>query len=57
LNKKFNNRHSVKIIYGGSVNAKNIGELITIQGINGFLIGGASQSAKKFIDILKNCYK
>ena len=56
LNKKFNNKHSVKIIYGGSVNAKNIGELITIQGINGFLIGGASQSGKKFIDILKNCY-
>jgi len=56
LNKKFNNKHSVKILYGGSVNAKNIGELITIQGINGFLIGGASQSGKKFIDILKNCY-
>ena len=56
LNKKFNNKHSVKIIYGGSVNAKNIGELITIQGINGFLIGGASQSGRKFIDILKNCY-
>ena len=56
LNKKFNNKHSVKIIYGGSVNAKNIGELITIQGINGFLIGGASQSGKKFIDIIKNCY-
>jgi len=56
LNKKFNNKHSVKIIYGGSVNAKNIGELITIQSINGFLIGGASQSGKKFIDIIKNCY-
>ena len=56
LNKKFNNKHSVKILYGGSVNAKNIRKLITIQGINGFLIGGASQSGKKFIDILKNCY-
>ena len=56
LNKKFNNKHSVKIIYGGSVNAKNIRKLITIQDINGFLIGGASQSEKKFIDILKNCY-
>ena len=56
LNKKFNNKQSVKIIYGGSVNAKNIGELITIQSINGFLIGGASQSGKKFIDIIKNCY-
>ena len=57
LNKKFNNQYSVKIIYGGSVNAKNIRKLITINAINGFLIGGSSQSAKKFIDILKNCYK
>ena len=46
----------MKIIYGGSVNAKNIRKLITIQGISGFLIGGASQSGKKFIDIIKNCY-
>ena len=56
LNKKFKKKHSVKIIYGGSVNAKNIRKLITIQGISGFLIGGASQSGKKFIDIIKNCY-
>jgi len=56
LNKKFKNKHLAKIIYGGSVNAKNVIKLITIKGINGFLIGGASQSGKKFIDILKNCY-
>ena len=56
LNKKFSNKYSVKIIYGGSVNKKNIIKLITIKDINGFLIGGASQSGKKFIDILKNCY-
>ena len=56
LNKKFKKKHSVKIIYGGSVNAKNVRKLITIQGISGFLIGGASQSGKKFIDIIRNCY-
>ena len=56
LNKKFKKKHSLKIIYGGSVNAKNIRKLIAIQGITGFLIGGASQSEKKFIDIIKNCY-
>ena len=56
LNKKFKKKHSVKIIYGGSVNAKNTKKLIAIQGISGFLIGGASQSGKKFIDIIKNCY-
>ena len=56
LNKKFKKKHSVKIIYGGSVNAKNVRKLIAIQDISGFLIGGASQSGKKFIDIIKNCY-
>ncbi len=42
-----------KIIYGGSVNPKNIVELKKISSINGFLIGGASQNAKNFIDIIK----
>ena len=42
-----------KIIYGGSVNQKNIAELKKISSINGFLIGGASQNAKNFIDIIK----
>ncbi len=44
---------SPKIIYGGSVNPKNIAELKKISSINGFLIGGASQNAKNFIDIIK----
>jgi triosephosphate isomerase len=56
LNKKFKINYSVKIIYGGSVNAENIRKLIAIQDLSGFLIGGASQSGKKFIDIIKNCY-
>ena len=42
-----------KIIYGGSVNSKNISELKKISSINGFLIGGASQNSKNFIDIIK----
>jgi len=43
----------IKILYGGSVNPKNAKELAQIKEINGFLIGGASLSAKKFIDIIK----
>ena len=43
----------VKILYGGSVNPKNITNLSTINNIGGFLIGGASQNSKKFIDIIK----
>ncbi len=45
-----------KILYGGSVNPNNITELKTINNIDGFLIGGASQDAKKFIDIIKKTY-
>ena len=41
------------IIYGGSVSPKNITELKKISSINGFLIGGASQNANNFIDIIK----
>ena len=41
------------ILYGGSVNSKNISILENISGIDGFLIGSASQNSKKFIDIIK----
>ena len=42
-----------KVLYGGSVNNKNIVQLKDINIIDGFLIGGASQNSKKFIDIIK----
>ncbi len=45
-----------KVLYGGSVNPKNINELKLINNIDGFLIGGASQESKKFIDIIKKTY-
>ena len=44
-------------MYGGSVNAKNIGDFSKINEIDGFLIGGSSLSQKKFIDIINNYYK
>jgi triosephosphate isomerase len=47
---------SSKILYGGSVNQKNISDLKKIAIIDGFLIGGASQNAKKFIDIVKKTF-
>ena len=46
-----------KVLYGGSVNSNNIRLFRSIPYIDGFLIGGASQSSKKFIDIIKNYYK
>ena len=47
---------NIKVLYGGSVSPKNINELKLIKNIDGFLIGGASQDAKKFIDIIKKTY-
>ena len=45
-----------KVLYGGSVNPQNIKNLKEINNIDGFLIGGASQNANKFIDIVKKTY-
>ena len=45
-----------KILYGGSVNSKNINQLKSINNLDGYLIGGASQDTKKFIDIIKKTY-
>ena len=45
-----------KVLYGGSVNPQNIINLKEINNIDGFLIGGASQNVKKFIDIVKKTY-
>jgi len=57
IKKIFKSTKSPKVLYGGSVNDKNIGMFSSISDIDGFLIGGASQSSKKFIDIVKNYYK
>ena len=46
-------KKKLPILYGGSVNNKNISNLKKIIGIKGFLVGSASQSSKKFVDIIK----
>jgi triosephosphate isomerase len=40
-----------KILYGGSVSEKNSKELAQIEGLGGFLVGGASIHADKLIKI------
>ena len=45
-----------KVLYGGSVNPKNIIQLRSIDNVDGYLVGGASQDAKKFIDIIKKSF-
>ncbi len=55
IKKKFKGK-SPKILYGGSVSPQNISDLKKINSLDGFLIGGASQNPKKFIDIVKKTY-
>ena len=50
-------KSSPTVLYGGSVDGKNIGQFKKLNGIDGFLIGGASKSDKNFIDIIKNYYR
>ncbi|QBJ98374.1 triose-phosphate isomerase [Rhodococcus sp. ABRD24] len=39
---------AVRVLYGGSVNAKNVGELIAQPDVDGGLVGGASLKADEF---------
>jgi len=55
--KKIFRKNSPAVLYGGSVDGKNIDMFRQIKEIDGFLIGGASKSSKKFIDIIKNYYR
>ena len=53
----FKKKNFPAVLYGGSVDAENIGQFKNLNEIDGFLIGGASKSDKKFIDIIKNYYR
>mgnify|MGYP001334373852 CR=1 FL=1 len=57
LKSHFKTRYNFKILYGGSVDSKNIDNFKLMKELDGFLIGGASKSSKKFIDIIKKFYK
>jgi len=50
-------KNSPAVLYGGSVDGSNVEMFKKIREIDGFLIGGASKSSKKFIDIIKNYYR
>ena len=56
LKKIFKNK-SPPVLYGGSVDGNTVKMFKEINEIDGFLIGGASKSSKKFIDIIKNYYR
>lgn len=43
----------VRVLYGGSVNVDNAASLLAAQGVDGFLVGGASLDAHGFAEIIK----
>lgn len=46
-------KKQLRFLYGGSVNQDNAKELSQIQGIKGFLVGGASLSAQNFFKLFQ----
>jgi len=42
----------IKVIYGGSINEKNINNFNEIKELNGFLVGSASINPNRFIEII-----
>tara|TARA_B100000780_G_scaffold263772_1_gene217911 strand:- start:347 stop:1108 length:762 start_codon:yes stop_codon:yes gene_type:complete len=57
LKNVFKTKNSPAVLYGGSVDGENVSQFKNIKEIDGFLVGGASKSDKKFIDIIKNYYR
>ncbi len=53
---KFVNK-KINVIYGGSVNIKNINEILDITNVDGVLVGGASLKAKDFLAIYSAAVK
>ena len=47
-------RETTPIIYGGSVNLKNAKQIISLNHVDGLLIGGASLKSDTFVPIIKS---
>ncbi|MCB2050848.1 MAG: triose-phosphate isomerase [Novosphingobium sp.] len=47
-----NSGEGVRILYGGSVNPDNAGEILAIEHVSGALVGGASLTAEKFLGVI-----
>ena len=55
VSKKVKEKYRItKVLYGGSVVPQNVQSFLQMPYIDGVLVGGASLSAQKFIDIIKN---
>ncbi|MFH0766988.1 MAG: triose-phosphate isomerase [Bacillota bacterium] len=47
----------IRILYGGSVNIKNVSDLLSMSDIDGALVGGASLDPNSFLTLVKAAYK
>ncbi len=54
LKKIYPESFNCPILYGGSVNPKNAKELIQVEALDGFLIGGASLNKESFVSIINS---
>jgi triosephosphate isomerase len=52
---KTGGENGLRVLYGGSVKAENAGEILSIAGVDGALVGGASLSAESFWTICASC--
>ena len=48
LQNNFADENEFRLLYGGSMNSENAGEILSIKNVNGGLVGGASLSVKDF---------
>ena len=46
----------VRVLYGGSVTAETAGGYLSVEGVDGLLVGGASLKAKEFASIVENAH-
>ncbi len=53
LNGVFKNSDDIRIIYGGSVTAENLGDIMSAEFVDGSLIGGASLNSESFLKLVK----
>ena len=42
------------ILYGASVNANNVADIVAIKNVDGVLVGGASLKPQEFVPIINN---
>ena len=48
---------NINVLYGGSVNSSNVCDILLVDNVDGFLIGGASLNAKDFLAIYGSTVK